>query len=656
MSIPTVRRMVMFKHGVAYIERGGPADGSFELSFKKDEMNDVLKSLAVWVAKGNARVGAVAFEKPEDPEEALAARKLDLPPGGALVGLLRSLRGRKIVVKAHGECHEGEVVGVETRASGDGAEARTLLLRTGAGSIALVDLTVVQGVELLEDASRADLAFLVDRTRASTAGENRTVHVNVTGQAEDLRVAYVVPAPTWRVSYRLVREGADTVVTAWGIVHNPADEDLDELELTLTTGQPVSFMIDLYNPKNVHRVTVEETSRALASAPTRFERAPMARSYGGPPAAPAPMMMSPMAGMAPEALYEMDADEDAAPTGRGLGMMEMAAGATDASSYADRGELFEYRVASKISLKRGGSAMVPLFASKPQAKKERIWRDGSPAAPDLVLSFKNETGAVLEEGPAVIYDESVYAGEAMVPYSARGVEVKLAFAKDLGVRCKRESSSQRIVQGLRLGENGLYEEIRRESHHELSAESDHEEEIDVVFELPKLHGHSIDPAHVQPFEDTASFWRFRVVVPPHGRGVAKVVQRWHESQRTQYDHLTGPNLHRFLEQRFLDQATFDALSEVLATWNEARDLEARRQGYARFQQESYTKQKKISEQLAVLKEGGPEGNLRLRYVKELEAEQDKINQCEAEQRRLQTAIDEAHKRAATQLHELTTRR
>ena len=44
---PRVRRMVMFKHGVAYLERGGPAEGPFELSFKRDEMNDVLKSLAV---------------------------------------------------------------------------------------------------------------------------------------------------------------------------------------------------------------------------------------------------------------------------------------------------------------------------------------------------------------------------------------------------------------------------------------------------------------------------------------------------------------------------------------------------------------------------------------------------------------------------------
>ena len=56
--------MVLFKHGVAYLERSGAADGPFELSFRIDEMNDVLKSLAVWVARGDATVGAIAFDKP----------------------------------------------------------------------------------------------------------------------------------------------------------------------------------------------------------------------------------------------------------------------------------------------------------------------------------------------------------------------------------------------------------------------------------------------------------------------------------------------------------------------------------------------------------------------------------------------------------------
>jgi hypothetical protein len=59
--------------------------------------------------------------------------------------------------------------------------------------------------------------------------------------------------------------------------------------------------------------------------------------------------------------------------------------------------------------------MVPLFSARVPAKKERLWTPSTGSEhPDIVLRMKNETGAVLEEGPAVLYDEARYAGEAMV--------------------------------------------------------------------------------------------------------------------------------------------------------------------------------------------------------------------------------------------------
>lgn len=630
--------MVMFKHGVAYLERSGPAEGAFELSFKREEMNDVLKSLAVWVARGDAKVGALAFEKPEDPEKALAARRLDFGADTTLAGLLAASRGRRVQVELASGAVTGEVLGVELTNGGQEPTQRALVLRTTDAKVALLDLAQVRGVELLEETSRADLAFFVDRRRAATSGENRTVRVPVTGRAEDLRVSYVIPAPTWRVSYRLARDADATRLMAWGIIHNPADEDLEEIALTLTTGQPVSFTIDLYNPKNVARAVVEEKSRAVA-APTQFERAPMAMAmpapapaFGPPGAPPMPRPMTAQAG------------------GYGGAFEELAAGA---ATYEDRGELFEYRVASKVSLKRGSSAMVPLLACKVSGKKERIWRDGTGPSPDLVLAFQNESGAVLEEGPAVVYDDDVYAGEAMVPYSARGVEVRLAFAKDLGVRCRRASRQQIVTSGVRLAREVAIEEQRREEHHELTAESDHTEEIEVVFEIAKQHGRAIDEAHAQPFEETASFRRFRAKVPPRGKATLLVVERWHDARRIEYGKLAPTNLAAWLESRFLDRAAFDALSEVLAAWNEAANLDARRTRQETEQKAAYTKQTKLSEQLNVLKDGGPEGALRLRYVKELEAEQDKVNACEKEIGALRDGAEQARRRAADRLARLT---
>jgi hypothetical protein len=331
----------------------------------------------------------------------------------------------------------------------------------------------------------------------------------------------------------------------------------------------------------------------------------------------------------------------------------MAGFADDPASYEDRGELFEYRVAQKISLKRGSSAMVPLVGTRVDATKDRIWRDGGPPSPDLVLTFKNTSGAVLEEGPAVIYDDNVYAGEAMVPYSARGVEVKLAFAKDLGVRCKRTSARKTITTGVSLHQGFLLEEVRWEEHHLLRAESDHVEPVDVIFELPKRDDRSIDPAHLQPFEETSSYRRMKLTVPPHDKSSGKLVERWSVSQRHAYDQLGDHQLTAWMSNRFLDSRTVDQLREVTGAWSEAASHDRRRADVEREQQEAYAKQSKISEQLRVLKEGGPEGELRLRYVRELEVEQDKVNGCEREIRALRDKAAIARDRASRRLEALT---
>ncbi len=646
---PRVHRMVMFKHGVAYLERSGPADGPFELSFDKDEMNDVLKSLAAWVEKGQARVTSIAFEKPEDPEKILARRKLVLEPTHALLGLFAAFRGRRVKVELAASAVEGEVIGFEDVPAAEGAWDRRVLLRIAGDRVGLFALSDVRSVSLLEAPSRADLELLVDRTRAATAGDNRIVEIGLEGEAEDLRVAYVVPAPVWRVTYRLVRGtdaqgGETTSLIAWGIVHNPADEDLEEVELTLTTGQPVSFVIDLYHPKNVRRVQVEESSRALSAAPTAYAAAMPAM----PAPAMAPAAAGPWGGAPPPAAPGAPPPpmSRAARAGIAGDMLATFGGAEPPAAGVERGELFEYRVAARVSIKRGGSAMVPLLASQLVAKKERIWRQGSPPAPDLVLTFENTTGAVLEEGAAVVYDGDVYAGEAMVPYRVRGAEAKLAFAKDLAVRCKRESSQLRTVSRISLGKHGLLEEVRWEERIDLGAESDHAEPIEVIFEIPRTNGRSFEPGSPQPFESTSAHHRFRLAVEPRARASLRLRETWIEMRRIEYETVQQGNLDGWLRDHLLDPGSCAALAPIVGLWARAAEIDQRIAVVERARAAAYEGQKQLTAQLGVLKEGGPEGELRLRYARELAGSQDQVNRMGQEIASLAVERDRAREEAA----------
>jgi len=108
-----VKRIVLYKHGVGFIERGGACDGGFvKLSFKRDEMDDVLKSLSIFV-KGKGQVTGVSYETADDISKLLAEKAINVPEREAMVGLLRALKGYRVKLWAAGETVEGKVMGTD---------------------------------------------------------------------------------------------------------------------------------------------------------------------------------------------------------------------------------------------------------------------------------------------------------------------------------------------------------------------------------------------------------------------------------------------------------------------------------------------------------------------------------------------------------------
>jgi len=629
--IPPVRRVVMFKHGIAFFERAGKADGPFELSFHKDEMNDVLKSLTAWVEAGDARIGEIAFDKPEDPETRLVERGLKFEPEQGLRGLLAAFRGQRIAVTHGGVRLEGEILGVEASRGEGGAERFTLVLRATQGGVEMVDLSRVTGMEFPDPAVQADLALLLDRSRATRAGTTRAVRVAVHGKADDLRVSYILPAPIWRVTYRVACAGAEATLMAWAIVHNPSDSDLHEVSLTLTTGRPVSFQIDLYNPRNVTRALLEEEV-PMPGTGARVSGRTLRKMAAAPVAA---------------ASFAMDESEmDSRSALFGGSVPSVAEG-------ADRGEFFEYRITNPVSLQRGGSALVPLLSAPLEAKRQRIWQPGQGANPDIVLTFPNHSGAVLEEGAGVIYEDEVYAGEAMFPYAARGAAVKLVFAKDMSVRCVGRRGNSASVGALRLAQGFLVEELRLEERWEFSAENDHGDEVEVLIELPRQAGRSADPAYAQPVSTSLTHNTYSITVPAHGKHTIEVIERSLGAKNYKLGDFSHLDLRRWLEGKYLDVRTMGMLKGLMQLRDNIEQSQQQIVKRTEERDEIHARQKNLAEQLTVLKESGAEGKLRLRYVGELADAQDRVNAVDAEVRQLNDAVKSLHEQFTRNVNELT---
>ena len=73
------------------------------------------------------------------------------------------------------------------------------------------------------------------------------------------RSAMSIEAPIWKTSYRLVLDEKEKpYLQGWAMVENPTDEDwARRQDGTWSSGRPICFKMDLYNPLYINRPIVE---------------------------------------------------------------------------------------------------------------------------------------------------------------------------------------------------------------------------------------------------------------------------------------------------------------------------------------------------------------------------------------------------------------
>jgi len=168
----------------------------------------------------------------------------------------------------------------------------------------------------------------------------------------------------------------------------------------------------------------------------------------------------------------------------------------------------------------------------------------------------------------------------------------------------------------------------------------------VIFEIPKIALRTFADGSAKPFESTAAHHRFRLAVPPRTRATTKVREAWPEHRRMEYESVQAGNLDAWLRDRLLDPAAGHALAPIVALWAKAAGLDQKIAELDRARAAAYEGQKQLTTQLGVLKEGGPEGELRLRYARELAQAQDRVNRITSEMESLSRDRDRAKEEAA----------
>lgn len=431
-----VRRVVLYKNGVAWVERGGDVQPGTPLSliFGPEEMNDVLKSMVV-----ESRGGAVARVRYDGAVE--LKDNLSLEAGAPLAKILDGFRGSRVSITASGQTIEGRILSGRIATTPDKTERQELNLLLDGGEVRMLHLEGVTSIRLTEARLQKQLDdALLSWTRAR-AMENRSVFIDAPG-ATAVTARYLVPFPTWKSSYRLsLPEAGEATLEGWAIVDNASLEDWKAVQLTVVSGKPVSFVSRLYEPKYVEREEAELPDQG-AAAPVVHERV-MAKA----PAPPPPVAMERAqgqgggvgrgsgGGVGGGAFRVADAAANVAP---------MIAPAIEALG-EQAGELFEYKFSEPVNVSKGESVLLPFVRQKLAARRLLIYSGG--LHPRAAAELTNASGKTLDGGPITVYEPTGYAGEALMSTTKQGEKRLISFAEDLGVVVTRnfESGSQVVT-------------------------------------------------------------------------------------------------------------------------------------------------------------------------------------------------------------------
>ena len=258
-----IEKVVFFKSGVSYVEHRGTVQDTetMTLRFSREQMEDVLKSLVVQDL-GGGRIGSISYPSKDPLRRTLEGFPLTDDPEG-FGTLINNVRGAALQVSTPDGPVQGTAVSAEMRDGPNGAERWYLNLYSD-GTLRSVSLDSVRTLRFEDAKLQERLRKALSAVADARNDDNNPVELRFEGTgSRRVRVGYVVKAPVWKTSYRLLLPNEDTEqgqLQGWAIVENQTDADWNGVDLTLVSGRPVSFVQDLYTPTYVDRPVVSTTA------------------------------------------------------------------------------------------------------------------------------------------------------------------------------------------------------------------------------------------------------------------------------------------------------------------------------------------------------------------------------------------------------------
>ena len=615
-----IRRVILYSNGVAYIERRGFVSGDAEinLSFKQSQVDDVLKSMVV-LDLNQGKIGAVSYNS----STPASARTAEIPfsvdaksgdDGGGISEVLSQMQGARVFVSSVKGSAAGSILTVEKRTVPGEKEkpatpAHFLVIASDTGEISSFDLANVRSVKLLDEGAKRDVNEFANATASTRRRDAKTITVTSEGTGQrEMVVSYTISAPIWKTTYRVVLdETGKPFFQGWAIVDNVSDEDWRNVQLSLVSGSPVSFIQNLQKPLYRYRPIIpipeDLQLRPQIYDPEAGEGSGEGNGSGsgsgsgdgagmGSGGAPPPLLQK---GMFEGANNNFIVSSGFAGTSVSDAIVSENSGVQTAATGEEIGDLFEYKIGQPVSVDRNRSALIPIIQTKMEGERVSIFREPADTEtadededdeteavrkanprPMSGLLLKNVTAMTFEGGSMTVLDREAYAGEALMERLKPKEQRLISFALDLGTLVRVEQKEDREPAKLVKVVGGVFQahyfKTDKKVYH-LTNQTDRPRTIYV--EHPVRKDWILSENFAKPDYTTARFYRFRVELQPFESKSITVAENLGMMDKYDLATLSPKDLDLFVVNRYIDESVRSRLAKLIDLRMKINEIDAK---------------------------------------------------------------------------------
>lgn len=635
-------RVVLSSGGVGYFEHQAEISGDARISLTLPlrQVDDVLKSLVVFDDSG--RVTSVRLPGRQPLRQRFQDLPFDLETLDSPVALLNGLRGKTVRVQGP-RTLTGRLLAIEEERvqlpEEQGTVTRHRVSLMTAEGLQQAHLEDVEALSFTDQALQAQVDQALEAIAAYRQQDTRRLEVSLAGNGQrSVRLGYVTPAPLWKASYRLMLAGAETEeghLQGWAHLENMSGSAWRDVDLTLVSGNPVTFEQDLYRAYYVERpsVPVDVLGRVLPKVDTGAVERQADKGRGA------------AAETMPTAALQAYRSEAAA--GR-VGAAPEAARMQAAKAEKGIAAQFRFALPDPVELANGHSLMAPLIDQTIDARQLSLYqRETHERHPLASVRLTNDTDTALPPGAVTVYTEGAFAGDGRLDVMPPGDSRLLSYAVDQSVRVAGKQGSDKDIASGRIVDGVLHliRKQRQRTNYELKAL----EERLLWLEHPRRSGWSLTRPREALVEKTADTYRLAVeLAPDESRKVTVVLER-PLRETMQLSNLQPDQIRAYAEAQALDPELRRAFTRLAELRDRVEGKQAAIERLEGSRQSIYKDQQRIRDNMARLDKGT---DLYRRYLDRLGAQESQLQSLRKKLDQRRDELEQARARLESYVRDL----